>query len=182
MFSVQAIEGSPLRNQGCGVRTGMFEPQGVEWSGRHSESPPLREAPRPIMADQRTHKSKAAPTPSPQASSQAPEPSPQTPPPEPIGGCLLRLYWMIGGFLIAVLCGVSVVSHQGGFSAVDVIYWAAVLGIPLARYVDMTKFAGRRADGEPTTLADWRRFSLAVVIAGIVAWALIHWMRLQGLL
>lgn len=134
------------------------------------------------MADQRTHKSKVSPTTAPQTSSPSPQPSPESPTPEPMSGCLLRLYWMIGGFLIAVLCGVSVVNHHGGFSVVDLIYWAAILGVPAARYADMTKFNGRRADGGPMTLADWRRFSLAVVVAGIIGWVLIHWVRFQGLL
>ncbi|MGQ9607326.1 MAG: hypothetical protein ACUVTW_14095 [Thermogutta sp.] len=134
------------------------------------------------MSDPRTHKSKAAPAPSPQVSSQSPRPSPQAPSPESMGGCLLRLYWMIGGFLIAVLCGVSVVHHQGGFSLVDIVYWAAILGVPAARYADMRHFNGRRADGEPMTLADWKRFSVLVVIAGLIGWVAIHGMRLQGLL
>lgn len=99
-----------------------------------------------------------------------------------MGGCLLRLYWMIGGFLIAVLCGVSVVHHQGGFSPVDIVYWAAILGVPAARYADMRHFNGRRADGEPMTLADWKRFTVLAVIAGLIGWVAIHWVRFQGLL
>ena len=134
------------------------------------------------MADPRTHKSKAAPAPSPETPAEAPQPSPEAPAPEPMGGCLLRLYWMSGGFLIAVLAGVSVVHHQGGFSAVDVLYWAAILGVPVARYVDMQRFHGRRADGEPMTLADWRRFTIAVLIAGLIGWVIIHWVRIQELL
>lgn len=134
------------------------------------------------MSDPRTHKSKVPPAPSPQVSSQSPRPSPESPPPEPMGGCFLRLYWMIGGFLITVLCGVSVVQHQGGFSVVDIVYWTAILGVPAARYTDMRYFNGRRADGEPMTLADWKRFSLLTLIAGLIGWVAIHWVRLQGLL
>lgn len=134
------------------------------------------------MSDPRTHKSKLPPAPSPQVSSQSPRPLAESPPPEPMGGCFLRLYWMIGGFLIAVLCGVSVVQHQGGFSVVDIVYWAAILGVPAARYADMRYFNGRRADGEPMTLADWNRFSLLTLIAGLIGWVAIHWVRFQGLL
>ncbi len=99
-----------------------------------------------------------------------------------MAGCFVRLYWMIVGFSVAVLCGVSIGNHQGGFSVVDAIYWAALLGALVARYVDMQKFAGRRADGAPMTLADWKRFSLIVLAAGLIGWVCVHWVRFQGLL
>ncbi|GAB6165312.1 hypothetical protein JCM19992_13120 [Thermostilla marina] len=96
------------------------------------------------------------------------------------GGCLVRLYWMVVGYLIAVICGVSIINHHGSFSVVDVVYWAAVAGIIVARYVDVVKFQGTRTDGKPATLADWKRHAAINVAVAIVGWAVIHFVRISG--
>jgi hypothetical protein len=96
-------------------------------------------------------------------------------------GCLLRLYWMIVGYLIAVLCGVSIVNHHGDFSIVDVIYWVAILGVLAARWVDIKRFGGTRADGQAATMRDWTVHAVITMIAAGIGWIGIHWVRLQGL-
>lgn len=102
-------------------------------------------------------------------------------PQQSAAGCLLRLYWMIIGYLIAVLCGVSIVNHHGDFSIVDVIYWLAVLGILAARWVDISRFGGTRADGQLATKRDWTIHAVITLIAAGIGWIGIHFVRLQGL-
>ncbi|MGQ9504183.1 MAG: hypothetical protein ACUVQG_05225 [Thermogutta sp.] len=96
-------------------------------------------------------------------------------------GCLLRLYWMIFGYLIAVLCGVSIVNHHGDFSLVDIIYWLAILGILAARWVDIQRFGGTRADGQSATMRDWTIHAVATLVVAVIGWIVIHFVRLQGL-
>ncbi len=96
------------------------------------------------------------------------------------GGCLVRLYWMVVGYLIAVICGVSIINHHGSFSMVDVVYWLAVAGIIAARYLDVVRFGGTRTDGKPATLADWKRHAAINVVLAIVGWAVIHFVRING--
>ncbi|MBC7353382.1 MAG: hypothetical protein H5U08_13555 [Thermogutta sp.] len=95
-------------------------------------------------------------------------------------GCLLRLYWMIFGYLLAVLCGVSIVNHHGDFSFVDVIYWLALGGVLLARWVDISRYQGTRTDGQPATMRDWKVHAILTVVGGVIGWVLIHWVRLSG--
>lgn len=102
-------------------------------------------------------------------------------PQQSTAGCLLRLYWMIIGYLIAVSCGVSIVNHHGSFSVVDAIYWLALLGVVAARWVDIKHFGGTRADGQSATMRDWSVHALITVIAAVIGWLGIHWVRLQGL-
>ena len=102
-------------------------------------------------------------------------------PKQHVSGCLLRLYWMIGGYLIAVLCGVSIINHHGDFSFVDVIYWLSIIGILAARWVDIKKFGGTRADGQTATVRDWTVHAIATVVGCGIGWIIIHFVRLQGL-
>lgn len=96
-------------------------------------------------------------------------------------GCLFRLYWMVLGYLIAVLCGVSIINHHGDFSFVDIIYWLALGGVLVARWYDIQKFGGTRADGQPASMRDWTVQAVLTGVGGVVAWILIHFVRIQGL-
>jgi hypothetical protein len=44
----------------------------------------------------------------------------------------------------------------------------------VARYVDITRFKGDTAYGEPATLAHWRRYALSLLVGSIVVWVVIH--------
>lgn len=96
-------------------------------------------------------------------------------------GCLVRFYWMIGGYLIAVLCGVSIINHHGDFSLVDIIYWLAIIGVLAARWVDVKKLGGTRADGQAATMRDWSIHAAVTVVAAVIGWVIIHFVRLRGL-
>lgn len=109
------------------------------------------------------------------------EATPRTPEPpstDTAGGCLIRLYWMVAGYLIAVICGVSIINHHGSFSVVDVVYWLAIGGILVARYVDIHKCQGVRADGEPATMADLKWHAIILLPVAVVAWLVIHFVWL----
>lgn len=95
-------------------------------------------------------------------------------------GCLLRLYWMVLGYLVAVLCGVSIINHHGDFSFVDVIYWLALAGVLVARWWDIHHCHGTRADGQPATMRDWTVQAVLTGVGGAVGWILIHLVRLRG--
>lgn len=82
------------------------------------------------------------------------------PPPAPTSalGLILRLTWMAYGSLALPLLAVLIV--QGGdFSALDVAFWALVGALVWVRYIDVTRFGGLTAEGEPASLQDWRRYT-----------------------
>lgn len=96
-------------------------------------------------------------------------------------GCLLRLYWMVFGYLLAIVSGISIINHQGAFSVVDIFFWLAVLGIPAARWVDIHKFKGMRADGQPATMRDWMVHTIGTLLVALVGWLFIHYVRVLGI-
>lgn len=94
-------------------------------------------------------------------------------PGEGAGGCLLRLFWMIAGNLMLVLALVAIAQRTSpGLSWVDIAFWAAVVAVLAARWVDITRFHGRNSDGQPATLADWRRHAVGLLAVAAIAYAI----------
>ena len=90
-------------------------------------------------------------------------------------GCLLRIFWMMIGNIFVFLCAVAIVqSSTGFFSTADAFYWAFVASLAAARYVDIRYYHGATAEGNPATLADWRRYTLRLVAVAGVGWLAIH--------
>ncbi|PCC72229.1 hypothetical protein [Nannocystis exedens] len=90
-------------------------------------------------------------------------------------GCALRLFWMLLSNAI-VYASLAVIAMEGAAfpSPLDGVVWVTVvLGI-LARRVDITRWSGTTAAGEPATLAHWRRYTATVVVVTAVASVLAH--------
>jgi len=54
------------------------------------------------------------------------------------------------------------------------VYWSVVVLIIAARYADIHYFKGTTADRKPSTLDDWRRHTLIVVVSAGAAWLAAH--------
>lgn len=99
---------------------------------------------------------------------------------EPVGsthfsGCLVRLFWMGIGNVALALCAVAILRHRGDFlSAADIVYWALVAALIVVRFVDIRKFGGRTAAGEPASAAHWRRYLVFVIVGSLALWAIAH--------
>lgn len=103
-------------------------------------------------------------------------------PPDPIaqraeydrpGGCLLRLLWMAFGNLALVMIAIVIIERRD-FSAVDVAYWLVVVVLVVARYLDITRFAGRTASDEPATMRHFRRYALGLLVSAAAVWTGAH--------
>lgn len=96
-------------------------------------------------------------------------------PPRQIGclAALTRLAWLVGGVGILAILTI-VIARRAAFSVVDVIFWTVVLLVAAVRLVDITRFNGETADGEPATVATWRRYVVTLVAVAGVAWGLAH--------
>ena len=88
-------------------------------------------------------------------------------------GCLLRLFWMVAGNLALLALTLSIF-NQGGFSLLDGVYWFTVAGLAVARYIDVTRFAGLTAEGTPASLIHFRRYAIWLVIVATGLWILVH--------
>jgi hypothetical protein len=90
-------------------------------------------------------------------------------------GCLLRMFWMLAGpgalYLSLILIGARSAPLP---SYLDACAAAAVILTIAARRLDITRFAGKTGDGEPATLAHWRRHAVVLTAVAALSWALAH--------
>ncbi|MDC0720876.1 hypothetical protein [Nannocystis bainbridge] len=91
-------------------------------------------------------------------------------------GCALRLFWMLIGNAI-VYASLAVIAMEGAAfpSPLDGVVWVTVVLSIIARRVDITRWSGKTASGEPASLVHWRRFSATLLVMTAVASALAHW-------
>lgn len=89
---------------------------------------------------------------------------------------VVRVYWMFFGFIPMVASIAAIVESTRVPSAADVAFCASVLSIVLARFYDVTMLNGRTAEGEPATIADWRRHA-----GWLLAIATIFWIAIRTL-
>ena len=93
----------------------------------------------------------------------------------PAVGCLIRIFWMAAGNIVLLLAAWLISQHRGGFwSGSDVLFWAVVLGLVLARFVDVRFLEGDTTTGERATMADFRRYALLVPLVAFVLWGVAH--------
>jgi hypothetical protein len=97
-------------------------------------------------------------------------------------GCLpvlLRLTWMIWGNAALFLCVVFVALGTAPVVA-DLMVLAMAGFLVVVRYVDIHLFKGETADGEPATLAHWRRYAMAVAFLAAALWATARIVAFRG--
>jgi len=96
-------------------------------------------------------------------------------------GCLVRLFWMAAGNLVLVLCLVSIVQAADGLRTADLIYWLTVAGLLAVRWTDIRWLGGTTADGQPASMAHWRRYAILLAGLAAAAWLAVHargfWMQ-----
>lgn len=89
---------------------------------------------------------------------------------------LARVYWMLLGNIIVVLSAVMIGRSPQGLSLHDAAFWAGSASLLVVRYVDVTRLQGTTAEGEPATMAHWRRYAVTVAVVAGVAWVTAHGM------
>jgi hypothetical protein len=88
-------------------------------------------------------------------------------------GCLLRLFWILFGPL-TLTAFAGLMFERAAFSLWDLAFWTTVAALLCARYLDITHFAGRTAEGTPATLIHLQRFALYLILGASVAWIIVH--------
>lgn len=91
---------------------------------------------------------------------------------EGMGGCMLRLYWLVVAPVALLGLAASLAKTGAGpLSAASAVYWAVAAGALLVRYLDIFRFQGETVDGKPASRADWRGFAIRLVAVAVVLWA-----------
>ena len=88
-------------------------------------------------------------------------------------GCLIRIFWIIIGNVLLVLF-VSRIHIAGELSLFDLAYWTTVAAMVAARYIDVYRFHGATASGEPATPEHFRRYAYCLGAGALVVWCLVH--------
>lgn len=90
-------------------------------------------------------------------------------------GCLLRLFWMLYGYAIVFLSLGVVIVNEVAFPAIhDGVVWLTVALMSAARHIDISRYEGTTAIGEPATLAHWRSYTATIVLVTAAASAIAH--------
>lgn len=101
-----------------------------------------------------------------------------TAPHTPAMAVALRLFWLLFGniVLVAGLAFILTRADAASLVAIDLGYWVVVAALLAARRIDITRYHGATADGDPATLSHWRRYALGLVPLSGAAWGAAHWL------
>lgn len=100
---------------------------------------------------------------------------PNTPEAPAQAGCALRLFWMLAGNAVVFSSLAYIVIDEHAFPGIlDGVVWVAVALMIGARRLDITRYQGTTADGEPATLRHWRIWALTLLVVTGVASGLAH--------
>jgi hypothetical protein len=87
-------------------------------------------------------------------------------------GVLVRLGWMLFGFVAIAMTAMTIASRPTWtISWRDGVFWGAVIASALFRYLDVVKFHGETANGERASLRDLRRYVLGLVVLTVCLWS-----------
>lgn len=90
-------------------------------------------------------------------------------------GVALRLFWMIVGNALVFGSLATIVVNKIGFPAMhDGVVWLSVALTIGARRLDITRYQGTTASGEPATLADWRRHAVTLILVAAAGSVVAH--------
>ncbi len=86
---------------------------------------------------------------------------------------LARIVWMGAGNAVLLMLALSIARVQPWTATWrDLAYGAVLFGVLWVRWIDVTRFGGRTADGDPASKRDWQRWATAVLVVAGAAWAL----------
>jgi uncharacterized membrane protein YhaH (DUF805 family) len=93
----------------------------------------------------------------------------------PIGGLIMRMYWLILGHIAVVVLGVAIFMHRIHDQLLyNLLYLVAVVLCSAARFIDIKYYKGLTSDGDPSTMAHWRRYSLFVAAYAVPLWIVVQ--------
>jgi hypothetical protein len=84
---------------------------------------------------------------------------------------LVRIAWMIGGVVAILTATLSIATQpEWTFGWRDGWLWFAVGATIWCRYIDISRFAGQTANGEPATSADLHRYVRGLLLSAAGLW------------
>lgn len=85
----------------------------------------------------------------------------------------MRAFWLAWGNIALVICAAVVLkTRPWTIGIADVVYWALVIGILAARYVDIARCRGWTVNWEPATMRHFAVHAAKLVPLAGVVWVL----------
>ena len=88
---------------------------------------------------------------------------------------MVRLTWKTLGMMVIILLLILIViASPGSVLVLDILFWLAVAGIALARFMDAQVFHGLSTDEKPATVKDVVNYTLGLAMMSGFFWILAH--------
>jgi len=88
-----------------------------------------------------------------------------------LGGCLLRVFWLLVGNAILLLVAVMLLLESPWTIGLkDGLFWATAVAVVAARWVDVTHYGGRTAEGGEATLGHVGKHALTIGAGAAAIW------------
>ena len=87
---------------------------------------------------------------------------------------LARIFWMLIGNVILFFLAMSIYQRHTTLSWFDLAYWIAVLLLVLIRYCDIKYLGGLTAQGQPASIAHWRKYVILLLLIATGVWLVAH--------
>lgn len=91
------------------------------------------------------------------------------------GNGALRIYWMaIGNVALLILAGLISQQPVWTITLLDAGYVLVVGTLLISRYLDVKRYGGETANGEPATSSHLVRYGVGVTVLGAALWGLVQ--------
>ncbi len=83
-----------------------------------------------------------------------------------------RIFWMMVGPACLLVCTVLIMnpSGTGWHTGADIVYWVALVGMLLGRWLEHSGGNPRNGLGQPATADDLRRYLIVATAVGATVW------------
>ncbi len=87
-----------------------------------------------------------------------------------------RLFWMMAGPACLLVSTILILNspRTGWHTGADIVYWIALAGMILGRWVEHRGGNPRNGMGEPATASDLRRYIVVTALAGTAIWVAVN--------
>jgi hypothetical protein len=77
----------------------------------------------------------------------------------------------MGAGNLALILTAMLIYRGAGWPTADILFGIIVLLLIWARYLDIVRYQGTTADGEPASMAHLKRYALILVVVAAALWA-----------
>lgn len=90
-----------------------------------------------------------------------------------LAGCLPRIVWL-GVGNIALILAALMIYKSAGWTIADLVFGIVVAVLIGTRYVDIVRYRGTTADGQPATMTHFRRYVIALLGTAMALWVMMR--------